>query len=40
MRDLIWVIVPVAVVVYFIKYPDQFKALFEWFAALARHALG
>jgi hypothetical protein len=37
MRDLIWVIIPVAVVFYFICFPDQFRALLEWCVMLTRH---
>jgi hypothetical protein len=37
MRDWLLVILPVALVFYFIEYPDQLKALIEWLSALARH---
>jgi hypothetical protein len=37
MRDWLMVIVPVAVVFYFIVFPDQLKALIEWLSTLASH---
>jgi len=30
MRDWILVLIPVAIIVYFIVYPDQFSALMAW----------
>jgi hypothetical protein len=37
MREMILVLVPIAVVVYFFRYPDQWNALGEWLASLLRH---
>jgi hypothetical protein len=37
MRDWLLVILPVALVFYFIEYPDQLKAVIEWLSALARY---
>lgn len=30
MRDLIYLLLPVAAVFYFLKYPEQFQALIAW----------
>jgi hypothetical protein len=30
MRDLIFMLAPVALIIYFVVYPDQFNALLGW----------
>jgi hypothetical protein len=30
MRDLIFMLAPVALVIYFVVYPDQFSAFLRW----------
>jgi hypothetical protein len=30
MRDLIFMLAPVALVIYFVAYPDQFSAFLNW----------
>ncbi len=34
MRDLLLTITPMAAIVYFLVYPDQFKIFMHWFATL------
>ncbi len=36
MRDMVFIMLPVAAAVYFMVYPDQFQAVMDWMMSLVR----